>query len=162
MPAVTLTSDDLVPFADVAKAKADAMITDVVASAARVAPCIRDDKLDADLAAAAKAILRGAVLRWHEAGTGTMTTVTTGSMSATMQPQQRRGLLWPSEVTDLEAICTQHKGGDSGARAFSADTAPAAGLSAHLPWCDLFFGGRACSCGVDIAGVPIFEGGVDS
>lgn len=26
----------------------------------------------------------------------------------------------------------------------------------HLPWCALYFGGGYCSCGVDIAGYPIF------
>lgn len=31
--------------------------------------------------------------------------------------------------------------------------------SAHLPWCSINFGANYCSCGVDIAGVPIFEGG---
>lgn len=31
--------------------------------------------------------------------------------------------------------------------------------SAHLAWCSLNFGATYCSCGVDIAGVPIFEGG---
>lgn len=31
--------------------------------------------------------------------------------------------------------------------------------SGHLPWCSLMFGALYCSCGVDIAGVPIFEGG---
>lgn len=29
----------------------------------------------------------------------------------------------------------------------------------HLPWCSLAFGAVYCSCGVDIAGTPIFEGG---
>lgn len=33
--------------------------------------------------------------------------------------------------------------------------------SLHLPWCSLNFGATYCSCGVDIAGVPIFEGGAD-
>lgn len=28
----------------------------------------------------------------------------------------------------------------------------------HLPWCSLWFTGKWCSCGVDIAGYPIFEG----
>lgn len=27
----------------------------------------------------------------------------------------------------------------------------------HLPWCSLMFGGSTCSCGVDIAGYPIYE-----
>lgn len=43
---------------------------------------------------------------------------------------------------------------DSGA--FSIDMVPALG-SAHLPWCSLVFGATYCSCGVDIAGKPIFE-----
>lgn len=33
--------------------------------------------------------------------------------------------------------------------------------SQHLPWCASMFGALYCSCGVDIAGTPIFEGGVD-
>lgn len=40
--------------------------------------------------------------------------------------------------------------------AFSIDTAP--NVSLHLPWCSLYFGATYCSCGVDIAGYPIFEG----
>lgn len=33
--------------------------------------------------------------------------------------------------------------------------------SSHLPWCSLAFGAVYCSCGTDIAGYPIFEGGDD-
>lgn len=44
--------------------------------------------------------------------------------------------------------------GDSG-KAFSVDTAPPG--SAHLPWCSLEMGAAYCSCGVDIAGYPIYE-----
>lgn len=33
--------------------------------------------------------------------------------------------------------------------------------SSHLPWCSLAFGATYCSCGVDIAGTPIFECGDD-
>lgn len=43
---------------------------------------------------------------------------------------------------------------DSGA--FSIDMIPPVG-SLHLPWCSLAFGATFCSCGVDIAGKPIFE-----
>lgn len=43
--------------------------------------------------------------------------------------------------------------------AFSVDMVGVS--SAHLPWCSLNFGAVYCSCGVDIAGVPIFEGGAD-
>lgn len=41
--------------------------------------------------------------------------------------------------------------------AFSLDMAPAGYI--HMPWCALTFGALYCSCGVDIAGAPIFEGG---
>jgi len=42
--------------------------------------------------------------------------------------------------------------------AFTVDMA-AGGAAAHLPWCTLYFLGGYCSCGVDIAGRPIYEGG---
>lgn len=41
-------------------------------------------------------------------------------------------------------------------QAFSIDMVPPAGAG-HLPWCSLAFGALYCSCGVDIAGKPIFE-----
>lgn len=41
-------------------------------------------------------------------------------------------------------------------KAFSVDTVPRRG-SAHVPWCSLLMGATFCSCGADIAGVPIFE-----
>lgn len=31
----------------------------------------------------------------------------------------------------------------------------------HIPWCSLMMGATYCSCGADIAGRPIFEGGAD-
>jgi hypothetical protein len=42
--------------------------------------------------------------------------------------------------------------------AYAIDAAPAA-VSAHLPWCALTLGAAYCSCGADIAGEPIYEGG---
>jgi hypothetical protein len=41
--------------------------------------------------------------------------------------------------------------------AFSLDMVGFANL--HLPWCASMFGALYCSCGVDIAARPIFEGG---
>jgi hypothetical protein len=41
--------------------------------------------------------------------------------------------------------------------AFSIDSVGVS--SVHLPWCSLMLGATYCSCGVDIAGRPIFEGG---
>lgn len=39
--------------------------------------------------------------------------------------------------------------------AFAFDMAPT--VSAHLPWCAITLGANYCSCGVDIAGSPIYE-----
>jgi hypothetical protein len=44
--------------------------------------------------------------------------------------------------------------------AFSVNMVSSSSL--HLPWCSLNFGATYCSCGVDIAGYPIFEGGLDA
>jgi hypothetical protein len=41
--------------------------------------------------------------------------------------------------------------------AFSIDMFSAS--TTHLAWCSLMLGATYCSCGVDIAGYPIFEGG---
>lgn len=43
--------------------------------------------------------------------------------------------------------------------AFSLDMI--GGSTLHLPWCAIYFGPLYCSCGVDIAGYPIFEGGTE-
>lgn len=42
--------------------------------------------------------------------------------------------------------------------AFAIDMVPTRG-SAHLPWCNINTLAGWCSCGVDIAGVPIYETG---
>lgn len=47
-----------------------------------------------------------------------------------------------------------------GAQTATTIPTPIAGSTAHLPWCSLMLGAAYCSCGVDIAGRPIFEGGV--
>ena len=45
----------------------------------------------------------------------------------------------------------------AGGGVYSIDIAPNGGT--HLPWCSLSLGALYCSCGVDIAGYPIYEGG---
>ena len=42
--------------------------------------------------------------------------------------------------------------------AFAIDMVPGSG-SNHVPWCSLLLGANYCSCGVNYAGVPIFEVG---
>ena len=136
----------------------DVMVAGANAKAARVAPCLvstnpapTDDQI-----AEARLVLLGAVKRWADAGAGALSAQTAGPFSQTFDTRQRTGFnLWPSEITDLQAICSTEA--PAKREAFSFDTAPSAGLSAHLPWCNLAFGATYCSCGVDIAGVPIFE-----
>lgn len=157
--------EDLAPFASIEAAKAAAMIADAESQAILTAPCItglstapegetpeaaalRQAKLDA-----VKSILRAALLRWEEAGSGVIQTEVTGPFSKTSQYQGRRAMFWPSEITDLQGICKDPAAG----KAFNIDTVGAD--TEHLPWCNLHFGATYCSCGVDIAGVPIFEGG---
>jgi hypothetical protein len=75
------------------------------------------------------------------------------SMSRTYQSGKGRVVILEEwwKLLDLEA--------DTGSGAFAVDMIGTA--SPHLPWCSLHFGATYCSCGVDIAGTPIFEGADD-
>ena len=121
MAAVELTPDDLTAFASIDEAKAQAMIDDALALAALVAPCIILE--DFAYAAAAKAILRGAILRWHEAGSGALQAQQAGPFGQTLDTrQQRRGMFWPSEIESLQQLCLD---GNPSGGAFEVDTMPA-------------------------------------
>ena len=149
--AVIITLEDLAPFAVIDDAKAEAMISDAVAMAALVAPCILTDTFEQH--GAARAIIRGAILRWNDAGSGAAQQVQSGPFGMTVDTRQnRRGMFWPSEIQELQRLCITD-GNTSGA--FSVDTA-APFSSAHADECSLRFGALYCSCGVDIAGVPLF------
>ena len=145
---------DLAPFAAIDEVKAAAMIEDAEATALLIAPCIEDFTPDSPKRAAVKAILRAAILRWHDAGTGVVQQVSAGPFQQSIQVQARRSLFWPSEIEQLQGLC---KHGDD-KKAFAIDTVGRGG-GGHLPWCNLMFGAGYCSCGADIAGAPIFEGG---
>ncbi|MFV8173404.1 hypothetical protein [Mycolicibacterium peregrinum] len=93
------------------------MIDDALALAKRVAPCVFED--DFEDAAAAKAILRGAVLRWNEQGFGAGPDLQFGPYQVQPKGTVRRFLFFPSEVNELSALC----GGKRG-KAFSIDTTP--------------------------------------
>lgn len=150
MAAVTLQVSDLEPFApDIDPIKAQAMIDDAMALAARVAPCITTAEFTHE--AAAKAILRGAVLRWNDSGTGAVTQQAAGPFSQTLDTRQtRRSMFWPSEISELQKLCRE-----GSASAFTIDTV---GLgSVHADVCSINFGANYCSCGADIAGFPLWE-----
>ena len=121
MAAVTLTPADLTAFATIDVVKAQAMIDDALALAALVAPCITST--DFEYAAAAKAILRGAILRWNEAGSGAMQEQHAGPFGQSIDTrQQRRGMFWPSEIESLQQLCLD---GNPTGGAFEVDTTPA-------------------------------------
>jgi hypothetical protein len=105
-----LEASDLAPFASIDPAKAEAMIEDAEAMALLAAPCIADVTFAAT--APLKAILRGAVLRWNEAGTGAVQSQTAGAYGVTLDTrQERRGMFWPSEITALQNLCAMNQGG---------------------------------------------------
>lgn len=159
MTAIIQTTD--LPAAVQAAELVDAMVAGANAKASRVAPCLTWDGTvtgqpvpNADQLAEAKLILIGAVKRWAEASSGALASQTAGPFGQTIDTRQRTGFnLWPSEITALQDVC---KTGDEDKGAFSIDTAPS--LSGyHVDWCSLNLGATFCSCGTDIAGMPIYE-----
>jgi hypothetical protein len=150
---VTITIDDLLPFCPgLQQAKADAMIVDAMAMARLVAPCIEDE--DFAHAAPAKAIIRGACIRWHESAQGELTGRTALGFSQTLdtRTQPRRSMYWPSEIEALQKLCSDPANEND--KAYSYDTVPRG--TYHDKACSLNFGAAYCSCGSDIAGRPLY------
>jgi hypothetical protein len=148
--AVTLVPEDLTPFAEIDMEKAEAMIADAIAMAAVVAPCILEE--DFVYAAAAKAILRGAILRWNDSGSGALTQQGAGPFQVSYDNRQtRRSLFFPSEISQLQDLCAES--GNLGA--YTIDMLGVSSI--HADTCSLRFGANYCSCGADIAGFPIYE-----
>jgi hypothetical protein len=107
---VSLVPSDLAPFATIEEEKAQAMIDDALALAARVAPCITDDTFE--YSAAAIAILRGAVLRWNDSGSGAFQSQNAGPFGVQVDTrQERRGMFWPSEIAQLQGLCSGAQAG---------------------------------------------------
>lgn len=155
-----LEVSDLTAFApDIVSDKATLMIDDAESLALLVAPCLDPDLEDYDLSDlrqnAVKAVLRAAILRWNDSGTGAFQQQTTGPFGVTMDTRQvRRGMFWPSEIEQLQNIC---KAGDEANGAFSINTA---GTSiVHADICSLNFGAIYCSCGADLTNYeyPLYE-----
>jgi hypothetical protein len=135
-----LEVDDLTPFAAIDEDEAEAMVADAIALATLAAPCLSGDDLTALQVAQAKAVLRSAVIRWHESGSGGTSQQTVGPFQQTITPQARKSLFWPSEVEALRNICKSTTSGG----AFSVDTAPTA-MQFHSVLCG--FAGEFCTCG---------------
>lgn len=105
-----LSVDDLKPFATIDVVKAEAMIEDAEAMALLAAPCIAS--VEFAHGGALRAILRGAVLRWNESGSGALQSQTAGIFGQTLDTrQERRGMFWPSEIVALQGLCGSTGGG---------------------------------------------------
>ena len=131
------------------------MVAGANAKASRVAPCLASVETPptADQLDEARLVLIGAIKRWHESGSGAFQQQQAGPFGVTVDTRQRTGYnFWPSEIEQLQSICTT---GETSSSAFSIS--PSGGTSSHLPWCSLMLGALYCSCGVDIAGEPIYE-----
>jgi hypothetical protein len=146
---VSLALADLTPFApDLDASKANLMIADALALAEEAAPCIGAEDLDPKKAAAAKAILRGAILRWNESGQGGRSQVTDivgpfQHAEAFDTTKPRRSLFWPSEIVQLQKICTDEA---ASRKAWGYDTAGGNG-PLHADICAINLGASYCSCG---------------
>jgi len=120
MAIALLTPADLAPFApDLDQNQAEAMIGDATAMAYLLAPCLPNLDPGDHRIAAAKAIVRAAILRWHDAGNGVQTTdqQTGGPFTNTVTTQARTSMFWKSDETKLRALC-------GGGKAFALDTIP--------------------------------------
>lgn len=141
-----------------------AMVAGANAKASRVAPCLTWEGTvtdqpapSADQLAEAKLILIGAVKRWTEAGSGAVSQQTAGPFGMTVdtRPKSSGFNLWPSEIEQLQAICSS---GPVGRQAFSLDTAPCSGAVVHADTCSINFGATYCSCGAILTqGLPLYE-----
>lgn len=144
----TLTRDDMRHWVDedtVDDEVLDDMIADVLATATTLAPCLDSDDLSDKHARAAIAIFRAAILRWVDSISGAVTQLTAGPFGQAIDTSVRRtGLLQPSEISQLQAICKAHQ--EIGAR--QAFTLSRLGGEApnHAMTCSVYFGGD-CSCG---------------
>lgn len=126
--------DDLSPFAQIEVVKAAAMIADAEAQASAAAPCLADPNvtLTAAQAAVVKAVLRAAILRWNDAGTGAMQSQTAGPFGVTLDTRQaRRGMFLASELDQLRDLCN---GGRGAGRAFTIDTVDSSAASSPDWW----------------------------
>ena len=132
-----LDVSDLAPFASISDDRAVGMIEDATFMAALVAPCLAPDKvsgLSEIQQGAARAILRGAIIRWNESGSGALTQQSAGPFAQSIDTRQnRKAMFWPTEIEQLQKICSGSKGG-----AFQIDTAPAV-VSVALDWCEPSF-----------------------
>ena len=118
----------------------------------------RAERLDVDPATIGEAkldyVIREAVVaQVKKPDDATQVTISVDDASSSRTYQSGKG-----RVTILDEWWAMLGLVEADAGAFAIDMVPLAG-SAHLPWCNINTLAGWCSCGVDIAGVPIYETG---
>lgn len=142
---VNISVDDVLMFNhDLDRNQVEVLIRDGLALAERAAPCIAEP--DFAYPDAAVAIIRTAILRWADSGTGALTQQqsSAGPFAQNLSfdtRQSRRSLFFPSEITELQKLCKRNRD-----RAFSIDT----------------IGERRRGCTRDLIGCPYFLGSTSS
>lgn len=112
---------------------ADSMIEDAEALAVLVAPCITEEGFA--FTAAVKAILRGALMRWNDSGTGALQAQTAGPFGQTLDTrQERRAMFWPSEIEQLQNLCSDLGGSNYTTSLAGPDPDPSTVMSDGWSW----------------------------
>lgn len=110
--------------------------------AATPVPVIDEAKLD-------YVVREAVVAQVKKPDDATQVTISVDDASSSRTYQSGKG-----RVTILDEWWTLLGLAESNGGAYSYDTVGTA--TRHLPWCDLMFLGSSCSCGVNLAGRPIY------
>lgn len=160
-PMTFIEPDDLAPFATIPAEKAAAMIADAQAQAIMVAPCLTKHTLTPQDAAYVKAVLRRAILRWHEAGNAGSTVTHSQTAGPYTESQTEKvsssRLFWPSEISDLQTLCARLDDVTKSTTVHTVSTHRR--FSPHADICALRFGAVYCSCGANLTDYtyPLWE-----
>lgn len=148
-----LTTADVILFdADADRGQVDELVSEVCALARARVPALADEAaLSPDQAAAVKGRLRTAVLRYLDAGDGSIVTQTDSapagySHSQTVHSTRRGGILTDYDVEELLKILGDSARRGSGA-AFSLARSGLSRTAGHDDGCGVFWG-AACDCTV--------------
>lgn len=155
VPEAPVTPQQIMVFDDeMEEGAAQEMIITVWARVLKVAPCLRvsqdepsplDDPVNLQIV---KDVVRGAVLRWADRGSGALKFQSSGDFSQTLADVG--ALLRPNEIRELEEMCGEFTRQQ---RAATISTATYNNEIVHAPWCSVNFAAGALN---PQPGAPVF------